>query len=148
MAHYAQLGEDNIVTRVVKVNNRDCMTEGGIEKEDLGAQYLIGITGHLVWKKCSYNTKYGVHQLGGTALRGNYPTIGWYYNSTHDIFHQSRPTDQDGNACTTWTLNTTTGAWDPPVPKPTNISTVIWNEATYAGVSTTGWVGITTAGMY
>ena len=53
MAHYAQLGEDNIVTRVVKVNNRDCMTEGGIEKEDLGAQYLIGITGHLVWKKCS-----------------------------------------------------------------------------------------------
>ena len=49
MAYYAQLGEDNIVTRVVKVNNRDCMTEGGIEKEDLGAQYLIGITGHLVW---------------------------------------------------------------------------------------------------
>ena len=139
MAHYAQLGEDNIVTRVVVVDTRDCMTAGGIEKEDLGAQHLIGITGHLVWKKCSYNTMFGVHSGGGTALRANMPQIGWFYNSTHDIFHPPRPLDEDGNPCTSWTLNTTTGIWDPPVPKPTGEGLFWWNETTYAGVSTTGW---------
>ena len=139
MAHYAQLGEDNIVTRVVVVNTRDCMNEGGIEKEDLGAQHLIGITGHLVWKKCSYNTCMGVHSGGGTPLRANFPSIGWYYNSTHNIFYPPRPVDEDGDPCTSWTLNTTTGQWDPPVPKPTGDGLFWWNETTYAGVSTTGW---------
>ena len=81
----------------------------------------------------------GVHSGGGTPLRANFPSIGWYYNSTHNIFYPPRPLDNDGKECTSWTLNTTTGAWDPPVPRPSNYCTLSWNEATYAGVSTTGW---------
>ena len=41
MAHYAQLGVDNIVTRVWTVNNIDCMTVGGIEKDEIVHIILI-----------------------------------------------------------------------------------------------------------
>ena len=36
MAHYAELGVDNIVKRVLYITNKDCMTNGGIEKEEIG----------------------------------------------------------------------------------------------------------------
>ena len=87
MAHYAQLGVDNIVTRVWTVNNIDCMTVGGIEKDEIGQAYLKEHHGDLTLVKCSYNTHQGVHSLGGTPFRANYPGVGWYYSSTHDIFY-------------------------------------------------------------
>ena len=75
MAHYAQLGVDNIVTRVWTVNNRDCMTEGGIEQEAIGVAKLQKDTGHSTLKKCSFNTRANVHELGGTPFRANFPGV-------------------------------------------------------------------------
>ena len=40
MAHYAELGVDNIVKRVLYIDTVKCMTNGGIEKEEIGREYL------------------------------------------------------------------------------------------------------------
>ena len=146
MAHYAQLGVDNIVTRVWTVNNIDCMTVGGIEKDEIGQAYLKEHHGDLTLVKCSYNTQKGVHVLGGTPFRANYPGVGWYYNSTHDIFHEPRPKDKNGNDCNSWTLNTTTGMYDPPIsyPNAAPLEYWTWDESVYNGDNTKGWVLLTT----
>jgi hypothetical protein len=140
MAHYAKLGLDNIVTAVVAVDTITCMTRGGIEKEEIGLAHLVKHHGHELWKKCSYNTYAGVHKNGGTPFRANYPGIGWYYNSEHDIFHPARPH-------ASWTLNTTTGHWESPIPEPERteaeveaMSYYTWDEEVYQADNTTGWV--------
>ena len=140
MAHYAKLGLDNIVTAVVAVDTITCMTRGGIEKEEIGLAHLIKHHGHELWKKCSYNTRGGVHSGGGPPFRANYPGIGWYYNSEHDIFHPARP-------YASHTLNTTTGMWDAPIPQPELTEAEVeamsyyrWDEDAYQADNTTGWV--------
>ena len=140
MAHYAKLGLDNIVTAVVAVDTIDCMTRGGIEKEEIGLAHLVKHHGHELWKKCSYNTRGGEHSGGGTPFRANYPGIGWYYSSEHDIFHPARP-------YASYTLNTTTGMWDAPIAQPELTEAQVeagsyyrWDEDAYQADNTTGWV--------
>ena len=105
------------------------------------------------WKKCSYNTFLGEHILGGTPYRANYPSVGWIYNSTHDIFHEPRPSDQDGDLCNSWTLNTTTGVYDPPIALPSLTDQMItdgkkwkWDESVYqadtSDPKTLGWISV------
>ena len=148
MAHYAELGVDNIVKRVLYIDTVKCMTNGGIEKEEIGREYLETQHGGT-WMKCSFNTYGNVHNEGGTPFRANYPGVGDYYNSTHDIFHAPRPTDKNGDSCTSWTLNTTTGLWTPPITKPTHINDPSvdevphyyeWDESAYQADNTKGWI--------
>ena len=140
MAHYAKLGLDNIVTAVVAVDTIDCMTRGGIEREDIGLAHLVKHHGHELWKKCSYNTRGGEHSGGGTPFRANYPGIGWYYSSEHDIFHPARP-------YASYTLNTTTGMWEAPIAQPELTDAQVeagsyyrWDEDAYQADNTAGWV--------
>ena len=146
MAHFAKLGVDNIVLEVVYMDTIKTMTSGGIEKEEIGVAYLKEHHGHETWKKCSFNTYGNVHNEGGTPFRANYPGIGWYYDSTNDIFHSPRPTDKDGDPCTSWTLNTTTGLWTSPLTKPTltdeetTASKIYqWDESAYLADNTKCW---------
>jgi len=150
MAHFAKLGLDNVVTAVLAMDTIDTMTRGGIEKEEIGVAHLIEHHGHENWKKCSYNTALGVHKNGGTPFRANYPGIGWYYNSEHDIFHPPRPTDMDGDLMNSHTLNTTTGDWDPPHSAPALTeaqeeaeSYYRWDESAWVADNTEGWVLLT-----
>ena len=53
MAHWAELDENNIVTRVLVGSNEDA---------DEGYQWLIDNLGGT-WVKTSYNTQGGVHTL-------------------------------------------------------------------------------------
>jgi len=150
MAHFAKLGVDNIVTAVLAMDTVDTMTRGGIESEEVGIAHLTEHHGHENWRKCSYNTHGGVHADGGTPLRANYPGIGWYYNSEHDIFHPARPSDDDGDLMNSHTLNTTTGFWDAPLTEPDLTDDEIaagssyrWDESSYQADNTTGWVLVT-----
>jgi hypothetical protein len=140
MAHFAKLGLDNVVTAVLAMDTIDTMTRGGIEREEIGLAHLVKHHGHELWKKCSYNTRGGVHSEGGTPFRANYPGIGWYYNSEHDIFHPAKP-------YASYTLNTTTGMWEAPLPQPelteeevAAMSYYRWDEDAYQADNTTGWV--------
>ena len=149
MAHFAKLGIDNVVLAVLAMDTIDTMTRGGIEKEEIGVAHLVKHHGHENWKQCSYNTRGGVHYdaetnepSGKPGFRANYPGIGWYYSSEHDIFYPPNLEGRDS-----WTLNTTTGYWDPPIPKPDETLEQIraanyytWDEAAYQADNTTGWV--------
>lgn len=122
MAHFAKLGIDNIVLEVLVVNNVDCMTPQGEEREEIGVEFLKKLTGHEVWKQTSYNG----------SFRKRYAGHGYTYNSELDAFIPPKP-------YASWTLNTDTAAWDAPTPMPTtegkiytwNESTLSWDESEY-----------------
>jgi len=52
------------------------------------------------------------------------PSAGWHYDETNDAFYPPKPSDENGEF-TSWTLNTTTFKWDPPVAFPSKQTKVI-----------------------
>jgi hypothetical protein len=109
MAHWAELDENNIVTRVLVGSNDD---------PDEGYQWLIdNLSG--TWVKTSYNTIAGEHRLGGTPFRKNYAGIGYTWDSARDAFIPPMPPTtipdpevEGGTKEVTWTLNEDTCNWD------------------------------------
>lgn len=75
------------------------------------------------WIQTSYNTRGGVHTLGGTPLRKNFAGIGYSYNQTLDAFIPPKPFNS-------WVLNEETCLWNPPVDYPTDGQRYDWNEST------------------
>jgi hypothetical protein len=113
MAHYAILDANNIVVQVIVGKDEG---EDGVDWE----QYYGG-------KRTSYNTRGGVHSLGGTPFRKNYAGIGFIYDSIRDAFIEPQPFPS-------WVLNERTCVWESPVPLPTDGQFYNWDEAT------TSWV--------
>jgi hypothetical protein len=77
------------------------------------------------WIQTSYNTHGGVHLQGGTPLRKNFAGIGYTYNATEDCFVPPKP-------YTSWTLDTNTCLWQPPIAMPTDGKMYRWNETAQA----------------
>jgi hypothetical protein len=122
MAHWAEIDENNIVTRVLVVAD---------DKED-GQTFLaedLGLGG--TWKKTSYNTIGGVHTNGGTPFRKNFAGIGFKFDAAKDAFIPPKP-------FASWTLNNTTCLWEAPTPMPVvEGKFYTWDEAT------TSWKEVT-----
>lgn len=88
MAHFAELDENNVVLRVVTINNEvlrenvtsevDGMIEvTPIEKESKGISFLKGLYGvNTIWKQTSYNNGFrGKYAgVGDTFIDGNFVT--------------------------------------------------------------------------
>ena len=116
MAHFAKLGVGNIVEKVHVVSNEVATSE------QAGVDFLNNLYNTRdIWKQTSYNTRLGIHTLGGTPFRKNYAGKGSYYDDTRDAFiapcsHAS------------WTLNEETCGYEAPIPYPNDGS--IWNEET------------------
>ena len=57
------------------------------------------------------------------GTRGQYAGIGFFWNVEHSIFVEPQ-------LYPSWTLNITTGAYDPPIAKPSNSEDMVeeWNE--------------------
>ena len=98
MAHYARLGVNNVVVQIDIVDNSIITNSGGLERDGLAFEHLAGQFGAGMWVKCSYNTVAGVHGLGGTPLRANYPGGAydeddpWYYDGTNELYdHKNDP---------------------------------------------------------
>jgi hypothetical protein len=123
VAHYAFLDENNIVTEVIVGKDEG---EDGIDWE----AYYGAFRGQ-VCKRTSYNTRGGVHTLGGTPLRKNYAGIGYTYDSERDAFIPPKP-------YVSWLLNENTCLWDAPVAMPDDGELYHWNEATLSWVSNDG----------
>jgi hypothetical protein len=103
MAHFAEIDENNIVTRVLVV---------GDDQEHRGQEFLaddLGLGG--TWLKTSYNTQGGVHTLGGTPFRKNYAGIGYTYDAERNAFIPPKPFDS-------WLLNEESCNWNAPVAMP------------------------------
>ncbi len=117
MAHFAQLDDNNVVVRVIVVDNKDTTDATGIEKEYIGKAHCEKIFGGK-WVKTSYNGN----------IRKRYAGAGMVYNEDLDAFVAKQP-------YTSWTLNSQTAEWEAPTPMPEE-GTWEWNEAT------TSWVEV------
>jgi hypothetical protein len=117
MAHFAEIDDNNIVVRVLVIDN---------EKENDGPNFLaneLGLGGR--WIQTSYNTYAGVHSLGGTPLRKNFASIGSTYDEQRDAFIPQK-------IFNSWILNEETCQWEAPIPYPDLEKTYVWNEETLA----------------
>jgi len=158
MAHFTYMDSNNIVERTVVVMDSKILDENGDESEAVGIAWLQSRGWNesgKYWKQCSYNTVEGVHRLGGTPFRKNYPQEGWTYNASADAFNPPKP-------FASWILNGTTGRWNAPIAVPADdFSNAIlvydaetdtydisngpfkyytWDESAYQADNTEGWV--------
>lgn len=97
MAHWAELDDNNKVIRVLVGPN------DGDEGYDLFHNIIGGR-----WVKTSYNTKGGIHQLGGIPFRKNFAGIGDTYDEKRDAFIPPKPSGEG------WILNEDTCQWENP----------------------------------
>jgi hypothetical protein len=110
MAHFAELNENNIVTRVIVVNNQELIDESGNESEAKGIKFCQSLFGGR-WIQASYNE----------SFRKRFPCADYKYDATADAFvpPQTYPS---------WVLNTETYRWEAPVAEPDLGGPVKWNE--------------------
>ena len=111
MASFAKIGLNNKVIAVHSVVNEVLHDSNGIEREDIGIDFLTKLHGWAIWKQTSYNTHGGVHDNGGTPLRKNHAGIGYTYDEDRDAFIPKKPFNS-------WILNETTCLWNAPVAMP------------------------------
>jgi hypothetical protein len=118
MAHFAELDENNVVLRVIVINNNELLDENGQESEAKGIAFCQSLFGGN-WKQTSYNANF----------RKNYPGAGFTYRADLDAFVAPQPYPS-------WTLNLETARWIPPVPHPNNGDGKIydWDETTQSWV--------------
>ena len=114
MAHYALLDEDNIVTQVITGNDEN---SDGIDWE----QYYSDILNQAC-KRTSYNTIGNQHIGGGVPFRLNYAGIGYEYREDLDGFIAPQPYQS-------WSLNESSGLWEPPISYPNDGGIYSWNES-------------------
>lgn len=106
MAHFAELDANNIVLRVIVVDNADAQTEAqGIAfcRELFGAD--------TQWKQTSYNANF----------RKNFAGAGYRYDATLNAFIPPQPYKS-------WTLDTKTCQWIAPKLMPLDGRPYTWNE--------------------
>lgn len=119
MAHYCRLDENNIVTQVIVIDNKDTADANGVEKEYIGAAFCERLFGGT-WKQTSYNGN----------IRKNYAGIGYTYNADIDAFVPPKP-------YASWTLDAN-AQWQAPTAMPTDGKMYSWNEETQTWVEVNG----------
>lgn len=113
MAHFAQLDENNLVIKVIVVNNNE-LIENGVESESKGIAFCQSLFGGN-WIQTSFNHN----------IRKQFAGIGYTYNSDADVFISPQPYPS-------WSLDSNYD-WQAPTPKPEGLNWY-WDEAT------TSWV--------
>jgi hypothetical protein len=121
MAHFAKIDENNVVTQVVVVDNKDTADASGVEKEHIGAAYLESLLGGT-WKQTSYHGN----------IRKNYAGVGYTYDADIDAFVPPKPYPS-------WVLDEN-AQWQAPVPMPDDGKMYSWDEETQS------WVEVPSAG--
>ena len=119
MAHYCRLDENNIVTEVIVIDNKDTADANGVEKEYIGAAFCERLFGGT-WKQTSYNGN----------IRKNYAGIGYTYNADIDAFVAPKP-------YASWTLDAN-AQWQAPTAMPTDGKMYSWNEESQTWVEVNG----------
>ena len=100
MAHFAEIGLDNVVLRVIVVSNNELLDENHTEREQKGIDFCRSLFGGT-WVQTSYN---------GT-IRKNFAGVGFTYDSARDAFIPPKPFDD-------WVLNEQACQWEAPAPVP------------------------------
>ena len=112
MAHFAELDENNIVTRVIVVHNNELVDTSGNESEAKGVEFCSTLFGHTNWVQTSYNNN----------MRKQFAGIGYTYDSDSDVFVAPQPYPS-------WSLDDNSD-WQAPTPMPEDDNMYSWNEET------------------
>jgi hypothetical protein len=115
MAHFAKV-VDGIVIKVI-VAEPEYMENWQDPDPQIGE-----------WVQTSYNTKGGVHLLGGTPMRKNYAGIGYSYDKDLDAFIEPKPYES-------WVLDEESCVWKAPIEHPAT-GVYNWNEETGSWIKT------------
>ena len=123
MASFAKLDSENKVIEVHSLHNNELKDSNGVEQESLGIEFLRKLYKEpdAVWKQTSYNTKEGIHTLGGVQFRKNHAGIGYTYDENRDAFIPPKPYES-------WILNEDACIWEAPITRPDDGPNYIWNE--------------------
>ena len=117
MAHFAELDENNVVLRVIVVDNNECLLNGR-EDEMTGIMFCKKLFGvYTNWAQTSYNAK----------IRKNYAGIGYTFDRVLQAFIPPQPFPS-------WTLNIDTAKWGAPTPMPVDGKMYTWDEPTISWV--------------
>jgi len=100
LAHFAELDENNIVLRVIRVNDAH---------EADGENWCHDFAGGR-WKQTSYNNN----------IRYNYAGVGDIYDANADAFYAPQPHPS-------WSLDEAY-LWQPPTPYPDDHKAYSWDE--------------------
>lgn len=111
MSHFVELNNQDIVVRVI------------VAEQD----FIDQLPNAASWLQTSYNTRGGVHLLGGVPLRKNYAGIGDTYDRFRDAFYKPQPYPS-------WVLNEDTCLWDAPTSMPQDGKIYLWDEPTKSWV--------------
>jgi len=112
MAHFAELDNNNVVLRVLVINNSDTTDANGNEVESIGQEFCHNLYGGN-WIQTSYNNK----------IRTRYAVIGGTYRADFDAFIYPQPYPS-------WIFNKETKDWEPPVSNPSDDLMYEWDEET------------------
>lgn len=131
MAHFAELDSNNKVIKVVVLRNEDTVDSNGNELESVGVELLQNMFGSdTIWKQTSYNGNF----------RKRYASPEFTYDVVNDCFIPPKPYPS-------WTFNTTTKNWEPPLVEPDRTDDMIsnnqgwvWSEDVYQANNTSGWI--------
>lgn len=144
MALFAELTNENIVSRVVVVNDSDTsyvenpFTNTVVQVEAVGIANLQRTHGKDTrWKLTTDNDNFRGRYAGiGMTYMENVSTLGV---ASTDIFIPQRPYNS-------WNVGINTVDWYPPIPEPALTDDQIaagsryeWDEATYQKDNTVGW---------
>ena len=117
MAHFAEIDDNNIVLRVLVVENNKLYDDNGVEIEPNGRNFLKSIFGENTnWVQTSYNNQFRKHYAG----------IGYTYDLNSDVFIRPKPYPS-------WNLNENHD-WQAPISKPDDNNFYTWNEYTLSWI--------------
>lgn len=121
MAHFAQIDDQNIVTKVIVIEQEEVDTGNWGDPAS--------------WIQTSYNTRGGVYYTPNTntpdpdqskAFRKNYAGIGYTFDAILNAFIPPKPYPS-------WVLDESTCYWQPPIPMP-NDGEYRWDEPSQSWV--------------
>ena len=114
MAYFAEINSENLVLRVLVADDADVLNYGGHGSDQAANRFE---------KLCNLSTN-GVKWIETfkDGTRGRHAGVGRTWNEEHQIFC-------DSQNYPSWTLNTTTGEYEPPVTKPSTADKFpLWDE--------------------
>ena len=110
MAHFAEIGLNNVVERVIVVHNNELLDENGNEVEQKGIDFCKSLFGGT-WVQTSYNGNF----------RKNFAGKGFKYDSERDAFIAPQP-------FASWVLKEDNCRWEAPVDYPDDGNNYRWDE--------------------
>jgi hypothetical protein len=117
MAYFAEIDINNKVIGVLVVDNKNLEDANGVEVEQIGIDYLEGLTGRTNWVQTDIDG----------SIRKNYASVGSTFDADLDGFVTTQP-------YASWVLDTITCRWIPPTAKPVDGKDYKWDEVV------PGWV--------